>query len=383
MSDRRRRSLESWLDVTGDELAQRAVQLFERESGRAYPAPLVLCGLGRLGRIALTGLRRAGVEPVALADNSRSLQGTRVEGCDVLSVDDAVKKFGHEAVFVTTVYTARPLRDQLKALGARVASSRAVFFQHADVFLPHGSMQWPPTILAGRDDAIAGLSIWADDASRDEYLAQLGWQLLVLTEMPAWVPPQETYFPTGLIYLGDTESFVDCGAFDGDTLRAIIDLTGGRFNRIVAMEPDPTNFANLSRFVGTLPTEMQGRITLHNVATHSHRATLRFESGDGAGSNLSDGGDLEVQAASLDELLANESPSFVKMDIEGAEPLALAGARATLARHAPTLAICLYHQREHLWEIPRIILDANPRYHLSLRRHSDESWETMCYAVAS
>src|SRR5688572_424955 len=104
MSDRRRRSLESWLDVTGDELA-----------GRADPAPLVLCGLGRLGRIALTGLRRAGVEPVALADNSRSLQGTRVEGCDVLSVDDAVKKFGHEAVFVTTVYTARPLRDQLKA----------------------------------------------------------------------------------------------------------------------------------------------------------------------------------------------------------------------------------------------------------------------------
>ena len=383
MSDQRRHSLESWLAVSEDVLARRAVELFERESGRPYPAPLVLCGLGRLGRIALAGLRRAGVEPVALADNSRALQGTRVAGWDVLSVGEAVKKFGHEAVFITTVYTARPLRDQLKALGARVASSRAVFFQHADVFLPHGSMQWPPTILAAPDDAIAGLSVWADDASRDEYVAQLGWQLLVLTEMPAWLPAQETYFPSGVIQLGDAESFVDCGAFDGDTLRAIIDRSGGRFERITAMEPDPTNFANLARFVATLPSEMQSRITLHNVAAHSHRATLRFESGDGAGSNLSEGGDVEVQAASLDELLAKESPSFLKMDIEGAEPLALAGARTTLARHAPKLAICLYHQREHLWQIPRIILEANPRYRLWLRRHSDESWETMCYAVPS
>jgi Methyltransferase FkbM domain len=74
--------------------------------------------------------------------------------------------------------------------------------------------------------------------------------------------------------------------------------------------------------------------------------------------------------------------SFLKMDIEGAEPDALMGARATLARHAPTLAVCLYHRREHLWQIPRIILDANPRYRLSLRRHSDESWETVCYGLA-
>jgi len=41
----------------------------------------------------------------------------------------------------------------------------------------------------------------------------------------------------------------------------------------------------------------------------------------------------------------------------------------------------LYHRREHLWQVPRIILDANPGYRLSLRRHSDESWETICYAL--
>jgi hypothetical protein len=88
-----------------------------------------------------------------------------------------------------------------------------------------------------------------------------------------------------------------------------------------------------------------------------------------------------VAAVALDDLLESRTTTFVKMDIEGAEPVALMGARRTLSRHAPALAVCLYHRREHLWQVPRIILDANPAYRLSLRRHSDESWETVCYAI--
>ena len=73
-------------------------------------------------------------------------------------------------------------------------------------------------------------------------------------------------------------------------------------------------------------------------------------------------------------------PTFLKMDIEGAEPDALAGAAAILRDSAPTLAICLYHERCHLWRLPAQIHEANPKYRLFLRRHSDESWETVCYA---
>jgi FkbM family methyltransferase len=358
------------------------MELFARESGLEYPAPLVLCGAGPLGRIALAGLHRAGVEPIAIADNNPSLHGTRVQGCEVLSVANAVQRHGARAVFVTTVYTARPLRDQLSRLGARVASSRAVFFHHPSIFLPHCSIQWPAEILPAADDVVAGLDIWADETSRDEYVAQIEWQLLLRTEMPSWTPPDQTYFPDDLIRLGDHESFVDCGAFDGDTIRSIIQRTNGRFDSILALEPDPTNYGELTKFIATLPEEMQTRVGTRQIAAHSHNATLRFESGDGVRSNLSQQGDIEMLAAPLDEILAERTVSFLKMDIEGAEPDALMGARATLARHAPTLAVCLYHRREHLWQIPRIILDANPRYRLSLRRHSDESWETVCYGLA-
>jgi FkbM family methyltransferase len=381
MTDPRQAALASDLAVTAEELSDRALSLFERESGMTYPAPLVLCGAGRLGRVTLAGLRRAGVPPIAIADNNAALHGTRFDGCEVMSIEGAVGALGQAAVFVTTVYTAQPLRSQLVKLGARVASSRAVFFQHPDQFLPHGSIQWPATIVQDTESILAGIEAWADEASRDEYVAQIRWQLLQLNQMPAWLPPEQTYFPDDLIRLGDHEAFVDCGAFDGDTVRAVIQRTGGRFASILALEPDPGNYAALSRFISTLPAEIRGRIETHQVAVHSHAATLLFDSGDGAGSNLSDGGDLQVSAVALDDLLGSRTPTFVKMDIEGAEPVALMGACATLSRHKPTLAVCLYHRREHLWQVPRIILDANPTYRLCLRRHSDESWETICYAI--
>ena len=71
-------------------------------------------------------------------------------------------------------------------------------------------------------------------------------------------------------------------------------------------------------------------------------------------------GDIEVEAQPLDDLLSDLDPTFIKMDIEGAEPNALLGATATLRAKTPTLAICLYHTREHLWEIPRAIREASP-----------------------
>ena len=98
-----------------------------------------------------------------------------------------------------------------------------------------------------------------------------------------------------------------------------------------------------------------------------------------SGITVTSGG--EVDAVSLDEMLADRSPTFVKMDIEGAEPSAIAGATVTLREKAPALAICLYHRRDHLWTLPLAIRTANPTYHFHLRRYSDDCWETVCYAV--
>ena len=83
----------------------------------------------------------------------------------------------------------------------------------------------------------------------------------------------------------------------------------------------------------------------------------------------------------LDELLVNEQPSFIKMDIEGAEYDALSGCKQTIERYHPILAICLYHRQEDLWRIPLLIHSVSKKYDLYLRRYSDECWEQVCYAI--
>ncbi|WP_050782855.1 FkbM family methyltransferase [Selenomonas sp. oral taxon 137] len=83
----------------------------------------------------------------------------------------------------------------------------------------------------------------------------------------------------------------------------------------------------------------------------------------------------------LDEVLGEAPVTLVKMDIEGAEPLALRGAERIIREHAPKLAICTYHRAEHLWEIPALIREMNPAYRFYFRHHDTDETETVCYAI--
>jgi hypothetical protein len=79
--------------------------------------------------------------------------------------------------------------------------------------------------------------------------------------------------------------------------------------------------------------------------------------------------------------LTGAKPTYVKMDIEGSEPEALAGARKIVAEHSPVLAISCYHRQDHLWKIPLQIASLNPNYRFHLRPHDLEMWDLICYAI--
>ena len=65
-------------------------------------------------------------------------------------------------------------------------------------------------------------------------------------------------------------------------------------------------------------------------------------------------GEGDVPMTTIDETvreLGLPSVDFVKMDVEGAEPLALRGAAESIARFRPRLSLCTYHDTEH----PRLL----------------------------
>jgi hypothetical protein len=70
------------------------------------------------------------------------------------------------------------------------------------------------------------------------------------------------------------------------------------------------------------------------------------------------------------------------MNIEGAELEALEGARESIRRWAPTLAISAYHRPSDLWQVAALARSLRPDYRLYFRQHDGGVIETVLYAIA-
>lgn len=345
-----------------------------------YGKKYVLFGAGHLGKLTLARLRRAEIEPVAFTDNNPNLWNTLVDGLTVLSPQEAVDKHAQNAVFVNTVYTSQPVWEQLSALNLSVISFAELAWIHKEL-MPHGSVEYPYRIFKEADQVKQAFSLWADEISRQEYIGQLIWRTsLDRSVLPVHLPQSEIYFADDLITNYMDEVFVDCGAFDGDTIQEFIKRRGDSFKKIFAIEPDPFNVKALETRITKLPPEFQNRVQIIPNATGSTQTVVTFNVTGTAGSSVGSGS-YQVESKALDDLLASTTPTFIKMDIEGAEPDTILGTRSLIAKHAPVLAICLYHAQEHLWQIPLLIQSIRDDYNLFLRRYADECWEIVCYAI--
>ena len=124
-------------------------------------------------------------------------------------------------------------------------------------------------------------------------------------------------------------------------------LLSGRY------KPDPGSRGDLSALVQKLPEHIGSRVVVMAQAAASAPGSATFAATGTASSTFGDGGaeaGVQVELARIDDLVASLGgpvPTFLKMDIEGAELDALAGATALIRDHGPMLALCVYHRQDH------------------------------------
>jgi len=340
---------------------------------------LVLFGAGGLGRKIADTLRTEGHQVLAFCDNNPALWGSQIEGIPVVSPPSAANSFP-SAVFMVAIWHPNRTEGvrhhvrQLLELGCRdVTCFVPMFWKYPKVFLPNMFWAVPGELDHDKpliDDA-AGLF---DPAGRQEFERQVRLRLYGDVMCLRDPEPGPQYFPQGVVTLSPDETFVDCGAFDGDTVHDFIHVAQGRFRRIITFEPNPDNFRKLAASL------TDDRVLVHAKAVGAKPQTLHLV-GSGAGSTISQSGGTAIDCTTLDIALAGEQPTYIKMDIEGSEMDALLGAAETIRRHRPKLAICVYHRPDHLWRIPLLLKKLFPDSHMTLRSHMMDGFDTVCYCI--
>ena len=172
------------------------------------------------------------------------------------------------------------------------------------------------------------------------------------------------------------ESFLDLGAYRGDTVEEFIHYCGDEYGEIIALEPDRRTFKKLCAYLENIP-----RSTALQKAIYSESTELTFSSKAGRQSTISDKGE-QIEATTVDEICKNKTITYIKMDVEGAESAALDGAVETLKKQKPKLNIALYHKSVDIFELPLKIASINPDYKIHLRRHPYiPCWDMNLYCV--
>jgi len=198
------------------------------------------------------------------------------------------------------------------------------------------------------------------------------------------------YFPSDINLFAhlDKIKFVDGGAYIGDTIvESIVGFENANKNidYIASFEPDQANIKKLSEEVKK-QKELYPDINflIFSSGLWSSNEILEFSDNSGSSSSLVhiiSENTIKIQTVELDKTLIGASPNYIKMDIEGAEKMAILGAKETIGEYSPVLAICLYHKPHDLWELPLLINKLNSNYNMYLRIYDNMGLELVLYCV--
>lgn len=178
-----------------------------------------------------------------------------------------------------------------------------------------------------------------------------------------------------MLDLGENESFLDLGAYRGDTVEEFLKYAKS-YSKIVAVEPDKRTFKKLQT-----NCESTENFTAINSAVWSCDCTLNFDGNKGRGASAKADGE-EITAVCVDSLFDKYGKfTYINIDIEGAESKMLSGAQKAL-KTKPKLCMAAYHRSEDIFALVNQVNSINPEYKIYLRHHPHISfWDTNIYCI--
>ncbi|MEA5003971.1 MAG: FkbM family methyltransferase [Christensenella sp.] len=332
--------------------------------------PIVLYGMGDGADKILDELGRRGIAAAGVFASDEFCRGQRFRGFEVTTYAQAKERFGDMIVLVA-------FGTQLPEVMQRIKDIAAVQETYApDVPVVGGGEAFDTAYVKKyAQEMQAAYRMLEDDLSRRTFMDMLHYKVsgklddLFDCESSAG----EVY--RDILRLSDQETYVDAGAYTGDTIAEFMQYAGG-YRQIVAIEPDEKNFRRLEK-----STEGLGNRMLCNCAAYDEDTYIRFDTRGGRNSAVGAQGKT-ICAQRIDSILGGQEVTYIKLDVEGQEAAALRGAKETIQKYRPKMLVSAYHRNDDMFRLPLLVREMRDDYKVYLRHFPYiPAWDTNYYFV--
>ena len=349
--------------------------------------PILLYGAGNLGKKLHACLVQNGIQPLGFID--RNAERCAAPAPAFLPEAEELRPYRDAVVILAGLFGRTQdaaIRKTLQKIGfTHIYALHEIDWNAIEsrTFLSHMFIgSYDPADLPRDEQQIrAAYELFSTEEERDFFLAALtAYHAHDVTRFPLPLSLEGQYLAADVPEQMDYRRLIDCGAYDGDTLRSILQ-SGREIEAYAAFEPQGDLCAGIQTYIREWTEIREAHILPLGVSDCYEQ--LRFtETTDGRSAAKADpAGAAVLPCAPLDGVLHGFRSTMIKMDIEGMEPRALAGAAEMIRQHRPQLAICVYHDISHLWSIPLQIKELYEGYRLYIRNYQFMGLETVVYAV--
>jgi len=325
-------------------------------------------GAGATGKSTLDFLREASdgvLVPQCIVDNNQALWGRDriVSPKDLMELEPLPERM------IVSVYVADQVFAQLKEMGYTG--------EIIDLNIHLADDRWD--FYEGHMDELEELYlVLADDRSRETLVGFLEGVRGNDAEYFSRIngdSREKLLDPQILKYTGE-ESFVDIGAFTGDTIREFLKLTGRKYRKITGIEPDEQNYKVLKTNINQWNLK---NISAENIAVGETDGPTHFMTDMSESCRRTEAGGREIRMRCLDTMEEIRDTTFLKISTNGCDLQVLQGARNLILRNRPKIAT--YASGVLLWEIPKYLHSLVPEYKVYCRHYGTGMQAMICYAV--
>lgn len=329
---------------------------------------LILFGCGIYGEIICDYFENNGFVVDYFCDNDTKKHGTFIKNKLVISPNE-LKKYSEKSVVISSRHNVQEISLQLSELNIIAISFDQYFVKK----------------YIDRFKSVFNNYLY-DDKSKYVYINLI---LSLITGDKKYcgdVMEGEAFYALPEFTNNGKETFVDAGAYVGDTLEQFIWKNIGSFSKIYAFEPGEKQFNAMVIRVERLCkewglSENQFDLVKSGLGEMDLEASYSYDENSLLGCNFISTrvGNNYVKVCTLDNYIVDGVITFIKADIEGSELAMIKGAERLILSNKPKLAISIYHRPEDMFEIAEYIHSLVPEYKMAIRHHAPNMVDTVLY----